>query len=165
MGMAVLLIIGVMAVIVIASNLSNIVGGGPGLMRELGERFPPRPEGPGGVKEAAVMLAQRIAAAEPDPRRLRSPTPTLVRVRMLLDETHVHLRLDAGILGPDRRASIPWDAMSLRTVKHIKHSGEMATFEAGGFLLGLPSHMVIPYIVPGGSSVVDVDFREVGERP
>jgi hypothetical protein len=163
--MAVLLIVGIMAVIVIASNLSNMVGGGPGLMRELGERFPPQPEGLGGVQEAALMVLQRLETGEVDPRRPNVISPKLVRVRMVLDETHLHLRLDAGLLGPNRRASIPWDAMSLRTSQTIKHAGESATVEAGGFMLGLPAHLVLPYIVPGDQSVVDVDFREVGGQP
>lgn len=161
MGMAVLLIFGLMALIVIASNVSYLFGGGPGLMRELGERFPAQPEGTGGVREAATMVMQRVESS-PDPRRRGGASPKLVRVRLVLDEKHLHVKLDAGILGPDRRASVPWDVMTLVTRTEVKHWGEMASVEAGGFMLGLPSHLIVPYVVPGGDSVVDVDFREVG---
>ena len=137
MTTAVLLILGVMALVVLSSVASSWLARGARLMRELGEAFPYEPPDAesvsGGVVSASIGSSGR---------------PAEVRLRCVLDMRALHLRLDAGPLGPDRRATLPWDSMTLEHVTSVKHWGQVTMVKAGAFRLTLPAHLVEGYLAP-----------------
>lgn len=164
MAIAVLITVGIFAAIIILSNLSNIFGGATAaLMSRLIVAFPPQPEGSGGVRSKAAAVIQEMPDGEPDPRRPRVPQPRIVDVIVSLDDNYMHLRHDVGVSAGVRRASIPWNAMTLRTTAQVKHFGEAAEFSAGAFVIRLPAHLVVPYVEPQNEPPIDVDFREVSD--